>query len=471
MSTIAPNVTLDALFRRNATLRGELVALRDADGVSLTYQETANAVAYLAEQIAAFGLQPGSAVALLLPNGRELVTALLAVLRSGHVPVPMPVAWRKSDLVRACREAEAAALITTAQYGNEPLPDLAAEVAIEVFELSFPCAFGSPLPDGVMPLSFQTMSEPLLATAALSNASGPGIATLQPVSGGVSFVLHSDDELLAAGLGAMLAGDVRGGDAIVSAVSLTSFAGLAAVLVPWLLSSGSLTLLPDMPAAGMTGFDKNTHLVGTAGSLAAIAGSLSTAIASVFAIRFAGTNDLTTFPALNAKFVVDVIALGEMAVIALPRAERSIPAALPLGPIHAGNAGAGAPVIVETAVENGRLRLRGVMVPKDALRDQQWLDVPFAVQMRDGSSFHVTPAKELVVIGALRFDLPDIERRVRAAALVSEVRVMTDPLLGAKLVITSERPAETSKALLDAGLPRVIAASVRKAEAVHAKAS
>lgn len=471
MSTIAPNVTLDALFRRNATLRGDLPALRDADGVSLTYRETANAVAHLAEQIAAFGLQPGSTVALLLPNGRELVTALLAVLRSGHVPVPMPVAWRKSDLVRACREAEAAGLITTSHYDAESLPDVVAQAAMEVFELSFPCAFGSPLPDGLVPLSFETMSEPLLATTALLNAPAPGIATLQPFSGGVSFVLHSDEELLAAGLGAMLAGDVRGGDTIVSAVSLSSFAGLAAVLVPWLLSSGCLILLPDLPAADAIDFDKSMHLVGTPGSLAAIAGSLSTAIASVFAVRFAGTDDLTTFPALNANFVVDVVALGEMAVIALPRVERSIPAALPLGPIHAGNAGAGAPVIVETNVENGRLRLRGGMVPKDVLRDQKWLEVSFTAQMRDGSSFHVMPAKELVAIGALRFDLPDLERRIRAAALVSDVRLMTDQLLGMRLVITSERPAETSKALLDAGLPRVIAASVRKAEAAHAKAS
>lgn len=471
MNAIAPNISLDALFRRNATLRGDLPALRDADGVSLTYQQTANAVAHLAEQIAGLGLPRGSAVALLLPSGRELVAALLAVLRSGHVPVPMPVAWRKSDLVRACREAETAALITTANYLPESLPGLVAETAMEVFELSFPCAFGHPLPDGLMPLSLETLSEPLFATTPLSDVAAPGIATLQPHSGGVSFVLHSDEELLAAGLGAMLAGDVRGGDAIVSAISLTSFAGLASVLVPWLLSSGCLSLLPDLPAAGAIDFDKNTHLIGTAGSLAALAGSMPTAIASVSAVRFAGTDDYTTFPALNANRVVDVVAIGEIAAIALPRNERSITAALPLGPIRAGNAGAGAPVIIETGVENNFLRLRGIMVPKDMLLDQPWLETSFPARMRDASSFGISAAKDLVAIGGLRFDLPDLERRIRAAALVGEIRVMADPLLGMKLVIASERPAETSKALLDAGLPRVIAASVRKTQLAHARAS
>ncbi len=116
MSTIASNVTLDALFRRNATLRGDLRALHDLDGTSLSYTETANAVAHVTEQIAALGLPANSTIALLLPNGRELIVATLAVMRSGHLVVPMPVAWRKSDLVRACREAEVAALITTANF-------------------------------------------------------------------------------------------------------------------------------------------------------------------------------------------------------------------------------------------------------------------------------------------------------------------------------------------------------------------
>ena len=158
MSTIASNVTLDALFRRNATLRGDLRALHDLDGTSLSYTETANAVAHVTEQIAALGLPANSTIALLLPNGRELIVATLAVMRSGHLVVPMPVAWRKSDLVRACREAEVAALITTANFAPERLPDLAAEVAIEVFELSFPCAFGAALPDGLLPLTFATQS-------------------------------------------------------------------------------------------------------------------------------------------------------------------------------------------------------------------------------------------------------------------------------------------------------------------------
>ncbi|MBK8009372.1 MAG: hypothetical protein IPK23_13830 [Rhizobiales bacterium] len=58
----------------------------------------------------------------------------------------------------------------------------------------------------------------------------------------------------------MLAGDIRGGDAIVSAISFTTFAGLTAALVPWLLCSGTLTLL-DFPERVLSETDRNTHLI------------------------------------------------------------------------------------------------------------------------------------------------------------------------------------------------------------------
>jgi len=470
MSTMVPNVALDALFRRNATLRGDQCALRELGGTALTYTQVSNAVANLAEQIATLGLTAGSSVALLLPGGHECVVSLLAVLRCGHVPVPMPISWRKSDLVRACREAEAAALITTAHFAAENLPELAAEVAIEVFELSFPCAFGEALPDGVLPLSLDTLSEPLLAKAAFSESKSCGVATLAPTSSGVSLVLHSDDELLAAGLGAMLAGDIRGGDTIVSAVSLTSFAGLACALVPWLLSSGTLVLLNDLPSSGALSADKNTHLIATHSLLPKVAALAGSSLASAFAIHFAGTPKVTSFPALNAKAIVDLIAIGEVAAIALPRRERGTIASLPLGSLHAGDGGEAAPIILETAIENGRVQLRGAITPKDILGNQPWLETDYSGTLLSANAVQVTAPSELVVMGALRFNLHDLERRVRAAALISGIFIEADPLLGSRVVITSDRPAETVQALLDAGLPKIVAASVRTAEAVRAKA-
>jgi hypothetical protein len=144
---------------------------------------------------------------------------------------------------------------------------------------------------------------------------------------------------------------------------------------------------------------------------------------------------------------------------------------VPIGEIHAGDAGAGSPVILETRVEKNLLLVRGAIVPADATRDQEWLDTGFSAAAHGADFVYVTPPEELLSIGTLSFNCPDLERRIRSAALVSDVYALNDPILGAKLVITSDRPAETTVALLDAGLPRVIANAVRNADTLRAKAS
>ncbi len=467
MNGFSPDVALLSLFARNAAAHPDLRAIADAGGSSFTYGEASNAVANLAQQIEDFGLPPRSSIVLLLPNGCELALALLAVMQSGHVAVPMPAAWRKSDLVRACREAEATVLITTAHFAPENLPQLAAEVAIEVFELSFPCAFGEPLADGIMPLALSATGDGKFQAAA-----SQGIATMHPAPGGVAFVQHTDDELLAAGLGAMLSADMQSGDNIVSAVSLSNFAGLSSAFVPWLLSGGTLTLFADLSGAALAGADARTHLVAPVGAVKAICTSAGRQFASVAAVHFGGTNTAAELRDLPVWRVVDVTAFGETAVIALPRKDETLPPVLPLGALHAGNTGAGSPVILETQIsETGTILLRGASVSKSAMNAQEWLDTGFTAVAASDSSFRARRPAELVAIGALRFHFPDLERRILAAALVSSVEVVDDPLLGHKLVIASERPAETAQALRDAGLPRVIANAVQKAETVRARSA
>jgi hypothetical protein len=467
MSAFAPDVALDALFQRNATTRPDAPALFAGDGTALTYAEAANAVASLAQQIASLGLAPKSMIALHLPNGHESVLALLATMRCGHIPVPMPVAWRKSDLVRACREAETSALITTANYGVESLPQLAADVAIEVFELSFPCAFGSALPDGIIPLTLATEPVETKVMAAPST----GIGTLQPSANGASLVLHTDQELLAAGLGAMLAAEVQSGDNIVSAVSLSSTAGVTSALVPWLLSGGTLRLLADISEVTKTSFDKRTHLVAIEGAIPPIAMMVQKAIASVIAVHFAGTVLNHAFAAVTAGRVVDIYALGEICAIALLREEHNRPQPIPLGAVHAGSASAAAPVIAETMIgDNGNIHMRGASVARSISRDQAWADTGFPARRKENTNFDAEPPAGLIAIGGLRFMLPDLERRIRAAALVSKVEIETDGILGSCLMIASERVAETCQALLDAGLPRVVANAVRKAETARRSA-
>jgi len=453
-----PEITLDALFRRNAVTRGDAHALIDTGGKRYTYAEALHISDHVAAQIAALNLPQQSAVVLLFPNGAELVLTLLAVLRAGHVPVPVPVAWRKSDLVRACREAEAAALITTAHYSAENLPQLAADVAIEAFELSFPCAFGVPLPDGVTPLSLSPKGS---ALDEISAATAPGIGTMHIETGGVSFVLHRDQEIIAGGLSAMLAADVQSSDKIVSAISPASFGGIVTVLVPWLLSGGALTLLADTEEL-VTSAGPRTHLIASAGAVLALYEVLSSPLASVTAVHFGATQYAIDFSTIDARRIVDAYPIGEFAVVATRRMALVTAAqAIPCGAIHSGMPNA-APVLETRFDESGALFLCGTMVPQERLGAGGWIDTGYTARRLGTNAFLPQLPTGIVAIGALRFSFADLERRILAAALVSRVSMMNDAVLGQKLVIESDRPEVTVRALIDAGLPRVIANAVRK---------
>lgn len=460
-----PEITLDVLFRRNAATRGGEPALVDTGGRRYSYAEALAVSNHICAQIAALNLPPKSAIVLLFPNGAELVLTLLAVLRAGHVPVPVPVAWRKSDLVRACREAEAAALITTAHYSAENLPQLAADVAIEAFELSFPCAFGAPLPDGVTPLSLSAKS----GCEEIRPAPSSGIGTLHTEVGGVSFVLHRDEEMIAGGLSAMLAADVQASDKIMSAISPASFAGIVTVLVPWLLSGGTLTLLADTEAL-IASPAARTHLIASAGAILPLYELLSAPLASVIAVHFSAAQYASDYSSIDAKRIVDAYPIGEFAVVtarrmALVTAAQSIPA----GPMHSGLPNA-APVLETSFDDSGSLFVRGTMVPQERLGAGGWIETGYSVRRLGANAFLPLPPAGIGAIGALRISFPDLERRILAAALVSRVVMINDAILGQRLVIESDRPEITLRALTDAGLPRVIAGAVRKTNAHKALA-
>lgn len=453
-----PEITLDALFRRNAATRGDDHALIDTGGRRFTYAEALKISDHVSAQIAALNLPQNSAVVLLFPNGAELVLTLLAVLRAGHVPVPVPVAWRKSDLVRACREAEAAALITTAHYSGENLPQLAADVAIEAFELSFPCAFGAPLPDGVTPLSLSPKSAML---DEISVAPPAGIGTLHTEIGGVSFVLHRDEEMIAAGLSAVLAADVQSSDKLISAISPATFGGIVTVLVPWLLSGGALTLLADADEL-VTSASPRTHLVASAGAILPLYETLSSPLASVVAVHFGATQYATDFSSIDARQLVDAYLIGEFAVVATRRMALVTAAqSIACGAIHSGMPNA-SPVLETRFDDSGSLFVCGTMVPQERLGAGGWIETGYTARRPGSSAFLPELPKGILAIGALRFSFPDLERRILAAALVSRVSIMNDAIVGQKLVIESDRPEVTVRALIDAGLPRVIANAVRK---------
>ncbi|MFI1179868.1 amino acid adenylation domain-containing protein [Streptomyces sp. NPDC020799] len=95
---------VDRLFERHARAQPDAVAVRTPDS-TLTYAALDRAAGQVAAGLRAAGAGPGSLVATCLPRGADLVTAQLAVLKSGAAFVPLDPAHPPSRLNAVLAEA------------------------------------------------------------------------------------------------------------------------------------------------------------------------------------------------------------------------------------------------------------------------------------------------------------------------------------------------------------------------------
>lgn len=246
-------VTLDALFRRAGVRNAHAPALIDppnrasfTDGPprTLTFAQADRAIAALAATLRGIGLHTDTVIGLQLPNTVDSVVAFLGVLRAGMIAAPLPLLWRRQDMVEALGRAGAKAIVTAGRIGACPHAELAMEVAAELFPIRQIAAFGRDLPDGVIPLDGifagaigetpqQRTSNAAAHVAAWTFASG---------ADGTIPVAHDHAELVAAGQAMLQAAAGLADAPLLSTIPLGSLAGLSVTLMPWLIGGGTLHL-------------------------------------------------------------------------------------------------------------------------------------------------------------------------------------------------------------------------------------
>ena len=82
-------MTLATAFVRSADTHAPRVALRTADGATMTYGRLDELTARVAGLLTAAGIQAGDRVGIMLPNVPEFAVVYYGVLRAGGVVVPM----------------------------------------------------------------------------------------------------------------------------------------------------------------------------------------------------------------------------------------------------------------------------------------------------------------------------------------------------------------------------------------------
>jgi hypothetical protein len=417
----------------------------------------------------------GSVVAVQLPAISEAVISLLAVLRAGYIAVPVPVLWRRSDLVAALTAVAPKAMLTVARFNDERPAETLCEAAAELFDLSFPCAFGSDVPDGVVPLDRHDEAQARDLQPAPRDFGAPSLVTFDADAEGFIATGRSDAQWLAAGLATLMEARIENGDTIVSTLPLNSLAAIGAAFVPWLLSGGTLELCQrKLPQPDGVGEKIRMHLVAPAAALKEIAGGGVTGVETCIAVHRSPRSHGVNFTGIQCERIVDYCCFGEIGAVPLARRDVGTARSIPLGNISAPSDAARAPVVIETKLAGGQVWLRGPMVPSESFppglssyrtaRDPEgFVRTGFKARRTGGGELIVDEGPSRVIqVGGLRFGLDDLQSRFSVCAQGVTVTAIEDPLLGERLHIEAINREAAAAALHAAGhSPLVVDAALR----------
>jgi AMP-binding enzyme len=482
--------TLDDLFRRAAAQRPDTLALVDppnrssfTDGAPrrLTYAEADRVISAIALRLRELNLRGDAVVALQLANTVDSVLTLLAVLRAELIAMPLPLLWRRAEIIAALRRCGASALIVSGHVGATDHFDLAINSAAETFTVRHVCGFGLHPPDGALALDelYATEAVPAIASERIStSARGAHIAciTWDVSPAGLVPVARSDTQLIAGGLAVLLESSIPQYAVILATIPPGSFAGLALTLAPWLLVGGTLVLHHPFDCAAFVeqcwDLPNDTVIVpGPLVSPLAAAGFLPAhdSVKSVIgAWRAPEQLRRATGWRESAVALTDVQLFGEIGLIAARRGDRV--ASIPLGAIMAPRGIEGALTVGETAVTpSGTLALRGPMVPRRAFPPgaertgppcftaaaEGFVDTGCTCES-DGIALTVSgPPSGLVSFGGYRFAVSELAGVV--GGLGGTLAVRPDVLAGHRLAGTATNPPAIRLALRGIGTNPLVA--------------
>ncbi|HEY4142870.1 MAG TPA: AMP-binding protein [Pseudolabrys sp.] len=452
--------TLDALFRR-AALRGvNAMALADAPNRNsfaggaprnLTYAQADRAISAFAAQLRRLGLQTDTVVALQLSNTVENVIALLGIIRAGMIAAPLPLLWRKRDIVNALRPLGAKLLVTSSRIGSVAHAEIVMQAAAELFPVRYVCAFGGDLPDGIVPLdeifSSSSVEAGQTATRTGDAADHVAVITFEETADGIRAVARSQRQLIAGGLGPFQENGAVVNGKLLSAIPLGSFAGLSLTLMPWLLGGGTLSLHhafdPEAFATQAREHEGGTVVLPGPALRALTRANSQCRPASIMALwrspdRLAGEP-----PWKGAAKLIDVSCFGETGLIAAARGDDHMPASIPAGAIGT--------IAETTRSTSGTLMLRGPMVPASAfppgiedkgaqhfaVDDQGFADTGYPCRVENDRIVLVSPPAGVTGIGGYRLHQASFDAAVAAIDTGATIVALPDAVLGQRLAGSS----------------------------------
>ena len=490
--------TLDDLFRRAALRRPSVDALIDppnrrtfTDGAPrhVSYAAADRMVSALAGRLHRLGLAPDTVIALQLPNTVESVLALLGVLRAGMIAAPLPLLWRRADIVAALSRIGAKAIITTGHVGAFDHGDLAIHVAAEIFSIRYVCSFGSKFADGVIPLDDLFTADRLDPLSPIERRDNPAahlaFVTWDVTAYGYVPVARNHTELIAGGMAVLLEGRIEQDATILASSMLSSFAGLALTVLPWLLAGGTLVLHQPFDPSAFAAQCAEHHC-----DTVVLPGPLVPQLLQAGLLAFDGLQNVlavwrtperlarSPFWRHASAGLMDVQVFGEIGLFGARRQVSGKPATIPIGPVIV-PCGAGDGVLVAeiTRTAPGTLALRGPMVPRHSFppgaehgeapffkTDASGLvdtEYPCRIDSESGAMVVTGPPAGIVNVGGYRFVQRALQDLVAQGGNGASITTLPDAFLSHRLAGNAIDRAAVRQALSARGVDPLVVGAFR----------
>jgi len=502
-AAIGGRATLDDLFRRAVARRPGAMALIDSPNCrritdlparALTYAQADRVISAIAGRLHRIGLRSDAIIGLQLANSVECVLTFLAVLRAGMIAMPLPLLWRRADITNALSCAGASAYIVNGRVGGHDQFDDALQAAAETFHIRFVCGFGDEVPDGVIGLSdlFTAQTpDPIPPPEERPYPPGPAahlaLITWDVGPDGPIPVARSHAELATGGLAVLLESRLKQDATILTTLTMSSFAGLAAGLLPWLLVGGTLAL--HHPFDPPTFADQQGAMAPDAVVLPgpmvaplAEAGTLAvgSGLSSIIAV-WPAPERLSRAPAWREATtdMLDVQTFGEVGLVAARRGVGGRPGAVPFGPIAAPRGTKGAVLVGEIrATTNGTVAMRGPMVPRFAfppgvertslpqlkVAAGGFVDTGFVCWSdQNNAPLVVTgPPPGMVSVGGYRFLMRELEDMIAEVDPAATLTALPDAMSGHRLAGSTSDANGVQQALIGRGLNPLLVNAFRE---------
>ena len=257
---------------------------------------------------------------------------------------------------------------------------------------------------------------------------------------------------------------------------MSSFAGLATALLPWLLVGGTLALHHPFDPDAFVDQQRSMHLdaVVLPGPLVAQlmeAGSLTvgSGLSSVLAV-WRAPDRLGRAPAWrdSTTDMIDVQVFGEIGLIAARRGAGGRAGVVPFGPVAVPRGSKGGVIVGEIrATASGTVAMRGPMVPRFAfppgverttlpqfkIATTGFVDTGFACWSdQDNAPLVVTgPPPGMVSVGGYRFLMRDLQDAIADVDAAATLAALPDAMTGHRLAGSAADPAGIREALADRG--------------------